>query len=210
MSRDVIKASSFSALFAETSEPTTAQRFTSSRVRFRELLERLEQAEAREQRAVANAVERTRAEVEAEAQAKWGEATQALESVVRRVQELTEVEYEVAVEELVDLATSIASKIVRREIAKDDEYVVKLVRRSLRRMGGAHDVTVRLNPEDLEAVKAARADLVGDGSAGQRIRFEGDRRVEQGGCLVETPDFVVDGQTRTQLQRAREALGGAS
>ena len=121
MSRDVIKASSFSALFAETSEPTTAQRFTSSRVRFRELLERLEQAEAREQRAVANAVERTRAEVEAEAQAKWGEATQALESVVRRVQELTEVEYEVAVEELVDLATSIASKIVRREIAKDDE-----------------------------------------------------------------------------------------
>lgn len=210
MSRDVIKASNFSALFAEASEPTTAQRFSSSRVRFRELLERLEQAEARERRAVANAVERTRAEVEAEAQAKWGETTQALASVVRRIQELTEVEYEVAVEELVDLATAIAGKIVRREIAKDNEYVVKLVRRSLRRVGGAHDVTVRLNPADLDAVKAARTDLVGEAGAGQRVRFEADRRVEKGGCLVETPDFVVDGQARTQLDRAREALGGAS
>ena len=105
--------------------------------------------------------------------------------------------------------TSIAStsKIVRREIARDDDFATRLVRRCLRRIANRTEVRVRLSPEDLQRVEAARGTLLAEG-AGHRVVLEGDRRVETGGCVVETPDFVVDGRPRTQLALAREAMEG--
>lgn len=207
MSRDLIKRTEFSELYSRGEEGVGAPlRYTSARVRFRELLDRITEAEARERRNVEKAVMETRAQVEEEALERWGEATEALRSIVTRVEEALEVEYEIAVDEILDLATSVASKIVRREIGRDDEFATNLVRRCLRRLANRTEVLVRVNPEDRAAIEAAGDALLTEAGAGHHLRFESDRRVDRGGCVVETPDFVVDGRPRMQVALAREAM----
>jgi len=207
LSRELIKRTEFSELYSGAAEGAGAPlRYTSSRVRFRELLDRIAEADERERRNVEEAVARTRAQVEEEARARWGEATEALRAVVARFEEALEVEYEIAVDELLELATAVASKVVRREISKDDEFASRLVRRCLRRLANRTEVLVRVNPDDRAAIEASGEALLVETGAGHRLRFEDDRRVDRGGCVVETPDFVVDGRPRMQLSLARKAM----
>jgi flagellar assembly protein FliH len=114
----------------------------------------------------------------------------------------------VAQEEIVELAVAVASKVLRREIARDDDFVVRLVRRCVLRIANRARVEVRVNPADLPRVREALAAPAPEGSPAHELVVIEDRRVERGGCVVQTPDFVVDGTVRTQLRAAAETLRG--
>jgi flagellar biosynthesis/type III secretory pathway protein FliH len=178
----------------------------SAGVRVRELVERLARAEesarAEAARAAAGAREETRRDLLRE----FGAALEAVRAATAALEAAREREKEACVEEVVHLAVEVAGKILRREVRRDDEHVNRLVRRCLRRIPFPAPVRVRLHPDDVARVDAAREALGADGTA-HRITFEGDRRVERGSCVVETPDFVVDGRARVQLAAARAALG---
>lgn len=231
MSRDVIKRQEFRELFAadadreprgvafpriagtgvaedEDAPEAPAARFTSARVRFRELLERLEEADERERRNVAKAREEAREAALAEARAEYEEVVGMFTQVAARMQEVVDRQVELAAGELVDLATAVASKIVRREIRGDDEYVIRLVRRCLAKILQPSAVRIRLHPEDRERVAAAAAAITAETDTRHQLAFEADRRVERGGCIVEIPDFIVDGRRDTQLAAAAAAMGG--
>ncbi|MBZ0269193.1 hypothetical protein K8I85_13650, partial [bacterium] len=182
----------------------------SARVRFRELLERLEEAEARETRNVAKAREEAREEALAGARAEYEEVVGMFTQVAARMQETVDRQVELATGELVDLATAIASKIVRREIRTDEEYVLRLVRRCLAKILQPSAVRVRLHPEDRERVSAAASSITAETDTRHQLSFEADRRVERGGCIVEIPDFIVDARVDTQLAAAAAAMGGAA
>ncbi|MFN8179527.1 MAG: FliH/SctL family protein [bacterium] len=207
MSRDVIKRAEFvpldlTAARAEDAEP---QRMGSARARLRGLFEALDRAESEASRRAAEAAERARAETRKDLARQVSEALVAVQAAAKALAEARAREKEVAVEEIVHLAVAVAGKIVRREVRRDDDYVVRLVRRCLRRIPMPAPVRVRLHPDDIAAVTAARDALALDDS-GHQVALEADRRVERGGCVVETPDFVVDGRARTQLSAARAAM----
>jgi len=236
LSRDVIKRSEFRELFTreadrsvereargaafplgaagavtdgdEAESASTGGRYTSARVRFRELLTRLEEAEERERRNVEKAREEAREEALAEARAEYEEVVEMFRRVAARMQATVDREVELATGELVDVATAIASKIVRREIRADDEYVLRLVRRCLGKILQPSAVRVRLHPEDRDRVAASAASLSAEAETRHQLSFEADRRVERGGCVVETPDFIVDARRDTQLAAAAAAMGG--
>ncbi|MCA9753662.1 MAG: hypothetical protein KC591_15815, partial [Gemmatimonadetes bacterium] len=180
--------------------------FRTPELRLRELREALREAEAERNRAVAEAVKRTKAETERAFEQRLGAASRALETAGRKLAETAAVEMEIAVVEVLTLATAVAGKIVRREIRQDDEFAQRLVRRCLRRIASRAEVRVRLHPDDVAAIEQAGESLLSDVGIAHVLRFEADRRVERGGCVVETPDFVVDGRPRTQLGLAREAM----
>jgi flagellar assembly protein FliH len=178
-------------------------------VRGRSLAERLERAEQEAARRADEAARRAAAEAEARYSGRFGAAMEALSRAAEELAAAREREKEVAVEEIVHLAVAVAGKIVDREIRRDDDYVVRLVRRCLRRIPFPAPLRVRLNPADLAAVTAARDALAPDESS-LKLTFEEDRRVERGSCIVDTPDFVVDGRARVQLAAARSALESES
>ncbi|MDE2573514.1 MAG: hypothetical protein KGM44_13450, partial [bacterium] len=63
---------------------------------------------------------------------------------------------------------------------------------------------VRVNPADLETLRAGREELF-PGDARQ-IRFVGDLRVDRGGVVVDTEAGSVDGKIEHQLMEARKLL----
>lgn len=221
MSRDLIKRDDFRELFAAapagsaddaapppTGERGAGSRFSSARVRFRELLERLEAADERERRNVEKATVAAREAALAEARAEYEGVVETFRAATTSLQSAVDREVELATSELIDLATAIASRIVRREIHRDDDYVLRLVRRCLGKVLQPSVVRVRLHPEDRDRVAGAAASLVGESDTRHQLAFEADRRVERGGCVVEIPEFIVDARRDTQLAAAAAALGG--
>jgi flagellar assembly protein FliH len=200
LSRDVIKRSEFLPL-----DDASPARLGSARARLRGLLDALDRAEADATHRAADAAQRAREAARGEMAVDLSRALAAVHTAAEELAAARAREKEVAVEEIVHLAVAVAGKIVRREIRRDEEYVVRLVRRCLRRIPMPAAVRVRLNPDDIASVTAARDALALDDSAHQ-VSFEADRRVERGGCVVETPDYVVDGRASTQLTAARAAL----
>jgi flagellar assembly protein FliH len=209
LSRDVIKRAEFAPLdgVAISDERGPSRHLGSAQARLRKLFDALDRAEADAARRVEEAAARARQDTRDELAAQLGDALTAVQAARAELVAAREREKDVAVEEIVAIAVAVAAKIVRREIRTDDELVLRLVRRCLRRIPLPSPVRVRLHPEDVQAVAAAREAFALD-DAGHQVAFEADRRVERGGCIVETPDFVVDGRALTQLAAAREALEG--
>jgi flagellar assembly protein FliH len=212
LSPDVIKEEEFRALY-EPADGTDAEagrprRFDSQRARIRELLRRLDAAEERERRHVEEAVARVREQALEEAREEYGRAAEAFRGAVDELRATVEGQSEIAGEEIVELAVAVASKVLRREIRRDDEFVVRLVRRCLLRIARRSSVQIRVHPEDHERIAQRAEELIAETGARHEVSIVKDQRVDRGGCVVETPDFVVDGTMRSQLGTAAEALAG--
>jgi flagellar assembly protein FliH len=106
----------------------------------------------------------------------------------------------------VRVATAIAGKIVRREIAQHPEIAIDMVRQALELAAGSGQIRLHLHPTD-HAVLADRLPMVlkefaGIGSA----ELIPDPAITAGGCRVETQFGIIDQQLEAQLARIEEEL----
>jgi flagellar assembly protein FliH len=105
-------------------------------------------------------------------------------------------------QQLVQLALALARRIVRRELAADDELLEALARVALERLGEARPATIRLNPEDFARTAAGRLEQW----AAAHVAVVSDPSVSRGGCIVESPFGFVDAGIEAQLQELAGAL----
>lgn len=106
----------------------------------------------------------------------------------------------------VDLACRLAGRIVRRELSREPQIALEWIREALELAGGAAEVTIRLNPGDLETLRNQVEHLAQIISPAAKAQIIGDPAVTPGGCRVETQFGSIDQQLETQLLRIREEL----
>jgi flagellar assembly protein FliH len=210
----VIKSEDFVALYsaaAADSTPTaTDLAYVSPQVRLSQLETELARARKETETRVAEAHQRGWDEAQKKAHDELGLATQALRSAAAEFQTAARAGRELAEEEIVTLAIAVAGKILRREVSTDEDFVACLVRRCLRLIVRRSHVHLRVHPRDYPRILPLKDSLAQDAGAGHEILIHEDRRVDRGGCIVETPDFVIDGTLRSQLRAAHNALEGDS
>ncbi|HEX4465791.1 MAG TPA: FliH/SctL family protein, partial [Solirubrobacteraceae bacterium] len=111
----------------------------------------------------------------------------------------------------VDLAITLAGKVIAGALQARPELVVEVVQGALRRVAGQRTVRVLLNPGDLPTVEAALGELGTPGN--ETCELLPDQRVTPGSAVVRTADGEVDASVQAQLERAREVafeeMGGA-
>lgn len=106
----------------------------------------------------------------------------------------------------VRLATRIAARILRRELASSPELPLTLIRESLELAVAADGVRLLLNPQDLEHLGRSAETLVAELAPAGRVEIVADARIAPGGCRLETAHGAIDQQLETQLQRIEEEL----
>lgn len=106
--------------------------------------------------------------------------------------------------QMVELALSVARRVVLREVTLDPEIVAAMAHVALDRLGHDSPATVRLNPDDYASVMSSR----GEGWAGSHVTVVPDAAVARGGCLVESDFGLVDGSIDAQLQELGRSLLG--
>jgi flagellar assembly protein FliH len=107
--------------------------------------------------------------------------------------------------QMLALTLQIARKVIRDELHQHPEHVLTLIRETLRRVQGFGPIRIRVSPLDLELVRQKRTSLLTVIDSLEGLEIVEDRRVEPGGCLIETTQGTYDARIQTQLDEiARE------
>ncbi|MDI6826903.1 MAG: FliH/SctL family protein [Armatimonadota bacterium] len=108
--------------------------------------------------------------------------------------------------ELLKLAVEIAEKIIRHELAENNEYVLSTVKTALYQLRDRREIKIRVNPNDYELVRNHKDDLVCSFDGVHSLEIIEDRRVDQGGCVIESVNGELDARISTQLGEVERAL----
>jgi flagellar assembly protein FliH len=205
MSFDVLKAGTF----VESFEASSADPFRGGRSSRIEALEReldvvRRDADERLEREVA----RVREECERRTMEEWGNAARAMREAAIALKRAADAGLEAGEHDIVRIAVAVAERIVRREVSQDPAFVTELVRRLVARVVQPGSVRLRVHPSDHARISGERDAIQKESGIAQEILVIADRRVARGSCVLETPDFVIDGSRQGQLLAAEAALQG--
>jgi len=103
--------------------------------------------------------------------------------------------------QVVELAMSVANRIVRREVALDRELLLAMARVALDRLGDSTSAKIRLHPDD-HAVVERQGSLAGQSA----IQIIPDASIARGGCLVESDFGLVDVGVDAQVEELTHSL----
>ncbi len=105
-----------------------------------------------------------------------------------------------------DLALEIAERILKTEVTTNPEVVSEITRHALRRLAGSSQARLRVNPEDVERLRARRDELMALLEGLHSIDILEDRGVGSGGFLFETEGGSLDARIDTTLAEFARAL----
>ncbi|HVW90157.1 MAG TPA: FliH/SctL family protein [Gaiellaceae bacterium] len=104
----------------------------------------------------------------------------------------------------VELAISLAERIVHGALDAEPERIHDVVAGALRRIVDRDRLAIEVSPDDVDRVRAwcdAQTEL-----DGVRVDVRAERRVPRGGCVVRTQDGEIDARVGEQLDAARDVL----
>ena len=131
-------------------------------------------------------------------------AASALDAAAQGIDALRVEVAEAVEEDAIELALTLAGKILAGAFHARPELVVEIVQGALRRISDRRRITVLVNPADLEVVRGALGELTAQGSGVEVCDLQSDERVGVGSAIVRTAEGEVDASVSTQLERARE------
>ncbi|MCS7052162.1 MAG: flagellar assembly protein FliH [Ignavibacterium sp.] len=127
-----------------------------------------------------------------------------LDSIQSKIDNQIKEQYHRLEEFVINLSFQIAEKIIRREIQKESP-VVKVIEESLKKLTSANEITVKLNPLDMNLIETNSASIARNINS-SKIRFEADESVERGGCFIETEIGNADGRIKSQIENLLKQL----
>ncbi len=109
-------------------------------------------------------------------------------------------------DEIVQLAVAVARKIIGRELATDPDIIVDIVKRAIQKTTDREELTVRVNPENLDSTINAHDEIARSAKGVRKLKVLADPTVTPGGCVVETSNGTVDARIERQLSEIEQAL----
>ena len=106
----------------------------------------------------------------------------------------------------ISLAAAIAQRIVRRELTRQPDITVALIREALELATGTDKIQLHLNPIDFEALGDEVNQISKSLGILARTEVISDPHTEQGGCRVITKFGEIDQQIKTQIAQIEREL----
>lgn len=108
--------------------------------------------------------------------------------------------------EIVHLAVEIAEKIVGMELSTGREIITGIVKQALATLKERDEVVIRVNPSEVDSIKANQAAYEAMIEGLKRFEVIPDGAIEAGSCSIETNLGNVDARIATQLEAVRNGL----
>ncbi|MFC4103568.1 FliH/SctL family protein [Paenibacillus xanthanilyticus] len=147
-----------------------------------------------------------RAEAEQEIRQQWeaslAEAKTILEGAYRMKEEIIQE----AEPFLVELSTSIAEKIIGKQLAMSPEWTIEQVTKALARRREQGVITLCVSPTQLNFIQAAREELHLAIDSQAELQIVPDVTVKDGGCVIRSAFGSIDARIDTQLSEIKREL----
>ncbi len=104
--------------------------------------------------------------------------------------------------QIVQLALTIAKRILRREVSLDQDLTVAMARVALDRLGEHSGATIRMNPEDYALTTSSGQDQL----ESDQVTIVADDGIDRGGCRIESAFGFVDASVDAQFEEIEKAV----
>jgi flagellar biosynthesis/type III secretory pathway protein FliH len=155
----------------------------------------------------AEAVQILKQDLEAQ-KAVFTQACHALNGVIAKLNQFYDKLYAGHGEEIARLSVEIARKILMQRVENGDYEIESIIKEALKNTPGGQDVTVHLNPEDIETCRKAQEQEPGGVLTG--IKLIPDSNIGRAECLLESPKGIVKSLIDDNLERICKALEKAN
>ena len=108
--------------------------------------------------------------------------------------------------ELVELALTVARRVVMRELETSPELVVEAFKAAVTQLDQQHQAVFRLHPDDLELLQSSGDELKDKVGGLVKLSFEPDPNLARGGLIMETEAGRLDATLRSRIQAVTEAV----
>jgi flagellar assembly protein FliH len=107
---------------------------------------------------------------------------------------------------LMNVVYRIAKAVVLKEISADKDYLLRLARELIEKCGLRDQLTLKIHPDDAEALEKLKEGLIQSFSSLKNLSIELSDHVASGGCVLETEWGAIDASLETQLSQIVKSL----
>ncbi len=111
--------------------------------------------------------------------------------------------------EMVRFVLDVARQVIKTEVAQNPEIVTHVLHNAMRRITDKEHVRIRVSVGDAARIRETRDDLLTLVDGIKHLEILDDRRVGDGGCVIETGAGTIDAKIETQMDEVERALNHA-
>lgn len=124
-----------------------------------------------------------------------------LEEIKRGLGSYREEILKMSEKEITRLSVTVAEKIIRQKVAEDSSIVMDSLKVALKSVPQLDRLIIHLNPDDYMYIKSRGEEIDEIINRYKEIKFIDDKRIEKGGCVIETEIGSIDTQISSQLKK---------
>ena len=132
-----------------------------------------------------------------------------LQEVLRQLYNIRKETHQKIEKEVVDLALTIARKVICQEVTIDREIVVCVAREALAKIEDPGEIKIKMSPSDLQFIKETQTQLSNMLQNIDNVTLEAAENIQSGGCIIETDLGEIDARIEKQLQAVEESFSAA-
>ena len=117
--------------------------------------------------------------------------------------------FEYIAPDILEISVDIAKKIIKKEVESDPQVLVNTIVDVLKSVSkNEPKINIRVKPQAVNFVKDALPDITYQYGIDSKINIISDPSIEDGGCIFQTNNGIVDASIDTQLEIIKKALEG--
>jgi flagellar assembly protein FliH len=108
--------------------------------------------------------------------------------------------------QVITLVLDTAKHVIKQEVTATSDAAISVIRDALRRVSDAGALRIRVNVDDLPAVRSSRQQILDVLDGVRRVEIVEDRTVGPGGCIIDTDAGAIDARIETQLAETEDIV----
>ena len=153
-----------------------------------------------QQEAYESGVEAGRIQGRAEVQGPADAQVQQAVNLVAQVEQLRVDAARQAESDIIELALTMARKVIHQEVALDSDIVVAHVREIISSIAEKGLIRVLVHPSEVEHLQSYRPTFLGADGEPVQLGIEPDETIKPGGCMIESSQYFINATIEQQLE----------
>ena len=117
--------------------------------------------------------------------------------------------FEYIAPDILEISVNIAQKIIKKEVETDPQVLMNTIIEVLKTVSKSEPkINIRVKPQAVQFIKDTLPNITYQYGIDAKINIIADPSIEEGGCIFQTNNGIVDASIDTQLEIIKKALEG--
>ena len=117
--------------------------------------------------------------------------------------------FEYIAPDILEISVNIAKKIIKKEVESDPQVLVNTIVDVLKTVSKSEPkINIRVKPQAVQFIKDTLPNITYEYGIDAKVNIIADPSIEEGGCIFQTNNGIVDASIDTQLEIIKKAIEG--